>query len=280
MKILRFWSARMRRIVVLATVTVFFAANIAVNMVYDLTIAEADYYRTSCQTGSQEQQARLTVLLVTAHQAGDIASRLCQSESISKAYGSVDVSWKPRTQLSSQELITEAYDVIWSREHVLIGLVPNIGQYYDPLLHFDHYSVYWLSLQNTPVLTAEYFQEKRIGLLADKNSHTHYLLPLESLHRSGIASDSLELVHFQDTNTLYQSFQNGEIDLITGGSGYTSPTPVYSTLIDDDAIAASFFVRQALSNQTIRCELIHALSPLKSLWQGIALHQSVPQTCP
>lgn len=280
MKLLRFWSARMRRIVVLATVTVLFAASIAVNVVYRPTIAEADYYRTSCQTDSHNLNTRLSVLLVTAHQASDIASRLCQSDSISQAFGTVEVSWKPRTQLSSQELITETYDVIWSREHVLIGLVPNIDQYYDPLLHFDHYSVFWLSQQSTPVLTAEYFQEKRIGVLADKNSHTHYLLPLESLHRTGISPDSLELVHFQDTNTLYQSFQSGAIDLITGGTGYTSPTPVYSTLIDDNAVAASFFVRQALHDQTIRCELINALSPLKSLWQGIALHQTIPQACP
>lgn len=270
----------MRRIVVLATVTVFFAICIATNLVYHPTLAEADYYRTSCQTGNPEPADRLSVLLVTPHQARDIASQLCQSSHISQQYSAVDVSWKPRTQLTSQALITETYDVIWSREHVLIGLVPNFDQYYDPLLQFDQYSVYWLSLQSKPVLTAEYFQGKRIGLLNDKNSHTHYLLPLQSLHRAGLDAQSLQLIHFEDTSNLYQSFQSGEIDLITGGANYTSPTPVYSSLIDDDAIAASFFVRQALADPAIRCELVQAIAPLKSLWQINDLHQSVAQTCP
>lgn len=280
MQLLRFWSARMRRIVVLATFTAFFAISIVTNMVSHATLAEADYYRTTCQTGSSGNSSQLSVLLVTAHQASDIASRLCQSDPISQAYGKVEVSWKPRTQLSSQELITETYDVIWSREHVLIGLVPDFRDYYDPLLHFDHYSVYWLSLQSTPVLTAEYFQEKRIGVLADKNSHTHYLIPLQSLQRAGIDTHSLELIHYQDTSTLYQNFQSGDIDLITGGASYTSPSPVYSTLIEDDAIAASFYVRQALDDPAIRCELVQAISPLKALWQSNELHQSVAQACP
>lgn len=270
----------MRRIVVLATLTVFIAFCIAANLVSLPTLAETDYYRTTCQTGKPAEGPRLSILLVAPQQASEIATRLCQSPHVSQQFSTVDVSWKPRTQLTSQELITETYDVIWSREHVLNGLVPNFDQHYDPLLHFDQYSVYWLSLQSTPVLTTEYFQGKRVGLLDDKNSHTHYLLPLESLHRAGIDAQSLELVRFEETLNLYQSFQTGDIDLITGGATYTSPSPVYSTLIEDDAIAASFFVRRALADSAVRCEIVQAISPLKTLWQANDLHQSVAQVCP
>lgn len=64
MKLLRFWSARMRRIVLLATFAVLFAISIAASMVRHPTMAETDYYRTTCQTGNPDTSAQLSVLSV------------------------------------------------------------------------------------------------------------------------------------------------------------------------------------------------------------------------
>lgn len=241
---------------------------------HETHISLGDYYHYRCQTGMNEGP-ELRILSVIPIHAAEMADQLCRAPAIRQHYSAVKVSWKPRTQLATADLVNERYDVIWNRRHFLTGLMPDFDQHYDTLLHYDNYSVFWLSLNSTPSMTAEYFQGKRIGLLADDSSHTHNLLPLTSLHSVPALGENYTPVYFDNAGSLYDSFYRGQIDLITGGLNLVNDTPVYRTLVDNSATAATFFIRQQLDDPAQRCEIVAALRLLTQLWQGIETHHNI-----
>jgi hypothetical protein len=228
---------------------------------------------TALTGGTPQENAarhnRLRLLLVSPAMADEIASLLCSRPSVIQQFSGVEVSWRPRMELSAGDLVNESYDVIWNREHFLTGLLPDLPLYYDILLQYDNYAVYWLSLQSTPVLTAEYFRGKRVGLLSDVSSHTHHLLALRSLRAMNTRESDIVPVFFEDASALYNSFYRGDIDLITGGLSFLADQPVYKTLLDDSATAATFFIRKQLQQPALRCDIVDALQLLTPLWQGI-----------
>lgn len=205
-----------------------------------------DYHLYQCDTGGEKGSPVFKLQLVTSVRAREIADRLCAAPAIQRSYRSVQVSWKPRAYLTAEEILSEDFDLIWSRTHTMAGLVPEYGDYYEPLLHYDHYRVYWYSRGGAPRLTADYFHGKRIGLLNDKLSHTLYLLPLASLKDAGINFSEENLRYFEDAASLYQAFARDELDLVSGGDYVRTDLdiPLRRTLISGDATAATLFVRK------------------------------------
>jgi hypothetical protein len=270
-----FWTPtiNLTTIAVLLVTVALFSAWLSFQRVEKLSLSS--YFQFSCATPNPSGN-RLNVLLVSSVLAREIAEQLCRAPAVEADFSDVTVYWKPRNQLSSTDLINEHYDVIWNRHHFLVGLMPDFDDYYDTLLHYDNYSVYWLSRQSEPVMTAEYFTGKRVGLLNDSSSHTLNIIPLRSLRS---LTDNYTGVYFDDPNEMFESFYRGDIDLITGGFWLPVQTGVHRTVIDDSATAATFFVRKVHSRPELRCQIISALDQLEFLWSGIQSHQNVVGEC-
>lgn len=225
-----------------------------------------DYHLYRCETGGAASKSPVagdlfSILLVSSSHAREIADRLCNDPAMQRHYSGVEVSWKPRGHLSAEEILGEAYGLIWSRDHSMAGLVPEYGDYYEPLIRYDHYRVYWFSRGGAPELTAEYFHGKRIGLLNDKLSHTLYLLPLASLKGAGIEFSAENLIYFDDALSLYDAFARDELDLVSGGDYVQQDLdiPLSRTLISSDANAATLFVRR-MRAEGVDCALVAAFS--------------------
>ncbi|WP_160152510.1 hypothetical protein [Microbulbifer sp. ALW1] len=230
-------------------------------------VPETGYYHLyQCETRGPAKAAAgegklFSILLVSSSHAREIADNLCKSPAMGWHYAGVQVSWKPRSHLAAEDILSEAYDLIWSRTHSMAGLLPEYGDYYEPLLRYDQYRVYWFSRGAEPELTAEYFHGKRIGLLNDKLSHTLYLLPLASLKDAGIEFSAENLVYFDDAVSLYQAFARDELDLVSGGDYVQQDLdiPLSRTLISGDANAATLFVRRKRA-PGIECALVAAFN--------------------
>lgn len=235
----------------------------------------SSYHHYDCPTGSLQAET-LRILLVSPELVEEISSMLCAAESVRQQFSQVEVTWKSRMSLTTEDLITERYDVIWNRHHFLQGLMPDFDDHYDTLLHYADHAVYWMSTRSEPVLSDEYFEGKRVGLLNDSASHTLNIIPLTSLRS---LSARHEIVYFDDPETLFDSFYRGDVDLVSGGFGFEVPTTVYRTIIDDSATAATFFVRSSLADMALRCDLVDALSRLQNLWQGVSRHTSGEGEC-
>ncbi|MCQ3828479.1 hypothetical protein HXX02_03400 [Microbulbifer elongatus] len=211
-----------------------------------------DYHVYQCATGSSAGEAHtsgsvFSLLTVSSIFAREIADNLCRSAAMARHYHRVQISWKPRSQLRAEEVLNEDYDLIWSRTHSLRGLVPEYATYYEPLLRYDQYKVYWFSRDQKPRLERDYFAGKKIGLLNDRLSHTFHLLPLASLKQVGVDISQQQLFYFDDAISLYRAFRQGELDLVSGGLFLEQDMdiPLQRTLLADNVTAATLFVRRA-----------------------------------
>lgn len=245
----------------LFAVTAWTSAALTQHETGTLRLGDYDEYR--CGTGSISTAAgTLSILTATSSNAKALADKLCAAPTISHHYDAVRISWKPRALLTAQQLLEEEYDLIWSREHYLLGLVPDLAAYYDTLMRYENYSVYWVSKESTPILSAAYFSDKKVGLLKDERSHTHYQLPLRSMKAAGLNARAENVQHYDDIAALYSDFASGELDLISAGKMFDTQItqPLQHTLIDDHATAATFFVRRAITDDKILCALTSALA--------------------
>ncbi|WP_428819106.1 hypothetical protein [Microbulbifer sp. MCCC 1A16149] len=205
-----------------------------------------DYHVYHCDTGGSGKGS-FNLLTVSSIFARAIADNLCRAPLMAGHYKSVSISWKPRQQLTAEEVLNEDYDLIWSREHSLRGLVPEYSSYYESLLRYDQYKVFWFSRNDQPQLTREYFRDKKIGLLNDRLSHTFHLLPLASLKQLGVDISRQSLIYFDDASSLYRAFAQGDLDLVSGGLFLEQDLdiPLQRMLIADNVVAATLFVRKA-----------------------------------
>lgn len=218
-----------------------------------------NYHIYRCETGAGAEREIFDILAVSSIHARAIADRLCRAPAMSRHYSAVRISWKPRGRLSAEEILNEDYDLIWSRVHTMRGLVPEFSDFYDTLVRYDHYRVYWFSRSGRPELSREYFHGKRIGLLNDKLSHTFYLLPLASLKEIGVDLSREKLIYFDDAIGLYRAFARGELDLVSGGLFLEKDLdiPLHRTLIAENATAATLFVRKARAPE-VDCDVAGA----------------------
>lgn len=226
-------------------------------------LALSDYHIYQCDTGGAGSGKTFDILTVSSIRARKIADTLCQDPAIARHYDGVRISWKPRGQLTAEEVLNEDYDLIWSRVTTMRGLVPKFSDYYDTLLRFDHYKVFWFSRNGRPELSREYFAGKRIGLLSDKLSHTLYLLPLASLKEAGVNLAEAQLSYFDDAISLYDAFLRGEVDLVSGGLWLERDldAPVQKALITEHATAFTLFVRKARDRE-VDCPVASAFISL------------------
>lgn len=223
-------------------------------------VALTNYHIYQCEIDGARADATFRFLTVSSAYAREMADSLCRSAAMARHYGKVRISWKPRQLLTAEQVLNEDYDLIWSRLHNMRGLVPDFANYYETLLRLDHYKVYWFSRSQKPELTAQFFHGKKIGLLNDKLSHTHYLLPLASLKEAGIDFSGERLVYFDDAMNMYRAFARGDLDLISAGLWLEQDLdmPLYRTLIADNATAATLFVRKR-HDPEIDCAIATAL---------------------
>ncbi|WP_416308247.1 hypothetical protein [Neptunicella sp. SCSIO 80796] len=221
----------------------------------------SDYYHYQCDMqDKQSNNPRFRFLTVSSLYVDRIAQRLCRSPVMAEHYSGVTISWKPRWLLSPTEVVNENYDLIWSRENALRGLVPGYQHYYQLLMAFDNYKVYWFSKGQTPILEQAYFENKRVGILTDRLSQTHHLLPLMSLKDANIQLSDQQLIAFDDARNLYQAFATGEIDLMTGGDWLQREidAPISGLLISDKVNAASLFIRKS-HPPAVDCALVRVM---------------------
>lgn len=128
--------------------------------------------------------------LPTNWQVAALANRLCRHTLVGSEFASVFISWQPRESLTSQDILTGNWQMMWNRDHALSGLVPNWSEFYTVLLKLPSYGIYWFSQQQDIELNRRFFAGKKIGLLADNKSFSGYLAAMSQLNQHNIVFNS------------------------------------------------------------------------------------------
>lgn len=210
------------------------------------TVTYANY---SCETATVADESRpLTLLLLAPLGAKDIANTLCENPLIQQHYTQVQVHWMDRNHLQASHLLDERFDILWSRSHVLSGILPNYTDYYAEAATFDQYAVYWYSRQPIQSVNADWLNQQRIGLLNDGLSQTHYILPLQAMRAMGLSSRRQNVTLYDQAESLYSDFFSGKINVITAGDWLEAMQPtvrLHKALITEEAVAATIFVNRS-----------------------------------
>ncbi|MCS6211586.1 phosphate/phosphite/phosphonate ABC transporter substrate-binding protein [Shewanella baltica] len=242
-----------------------------------------DYSRFQCQTTANANLVSFNIYMPVSRFASELALSACQSPILAEQYSQVTVSWQPRNSITPQILLDEEFDLIWSRERTMLAMLPNFYNYYQVLEHSPHYSVYWLSLKDKPMLTPAYFAGKILGIFEDTNSQTNYLLPLDSLKKAGISLPAEQFKRYSDRASLYQAFITGQVDLITYPKWLPNGQEIdenHRLLIADNLPTGTWYARrELLDNPRLRCELLAVMTSLKTFYLQINPEPFVFEQC-
>ena len=228
--------------------------------------SQADYSVYRCSTTGNPALSSLKVLTITSAGTKKLTDTLCSSPIIAAQYSAVETSWQPRGLLSSKDLLAEQFDLLWSREYHLLGLLPDFYDYYTLLVHSPNYDVYWMSLADKPVRSQAYFASKTLGLLDDSQSRSGFMLPLNDLRKASITLTDEQKRFYPSRSALYEALKAGKVDIISGILGLEDKTMTQENrlLIAGNASTGSWFIKSSLKNSNLQCELIHAVKGMIS----------------
>ena len=220
----------------------------------------------------------------TNWQAKQFADILCTDTLVGSEYDAVSVSWQPRESITSQDILTHKWQMMWNRDHALSGLVPNWDSFYAVLLQLPSYPIYWFSQQQNIEITPSYLAGKHIGLLADSKSLSGYLAAMSQLNQHGIevamltnatppAQSSVPTIHlYPNRHELVQDFIHAKLDLIpdVGVEPILSAWPSdQKLLITDSAPMGNWYISQAMP-LSLHCKLRAALTVYQPMLERVS----------
>lgn len=212
-----------------------------------------------CSTGS-DVEGVFNVLTLTFDGARELAETLCSNPGVAAEFSEVALVWRPRDHLQANHIVNEQYDYLWSREHLLRGLVPDIERYYRPLLKTPGYSIYWHSRVGPVMLSPEFFAGKRVGLLNDSHSQTFYVQPFLALKQAGIQLEEAQQRFYPDLTSLQRALESGLVDIVPMAAPVAPPSeaPFSRTLMVSGMSSGEWYLRTRLYNGRLECALAAA----------------------
>ncbi|TYK66102.1 hypothetical protein [Colwellia echini] len=206
--------------------------------------------------------SKLSVHFPSAILAKQYANHLCDQTLVARSYNEVEVSWLPREKINSDYLLQQKFDVMFSRKHVMQGLLPSFNHFYQEVLTFPNYSVYWFS---NNVMDNVDLKQYNIGLVSDSQSQSSHQLPIKYLRQSGYQLNELAIHYYSNKGGLLKAFLRGEVDIIPSVKGIPvlSDWPAeHLLLIDDTAPLGSVYVSKQVKPDFI-CTIQQSFTLLK-----------------
>ncbi len=248
-----------------ACIAILFIAFVSVSLVRQplAPISLGDYASEFCETQSAAQNdATFQVLSLTSSYAQLFAQTLCDSPLVAQHFGSVKVTWRPRGFLTAQHIIEQDYHLIWNRDYLVHGLVPEFDDFYSAVAETVSYPVFWVGKKERPQLTQTYFANKRVGLLDDSYSQSFFQLPQQTLREAGIVLNDDQRRLYPSLQALYTAFNSGEVDIITSpglqlwgldaNDAHTLALPHHSPPV-------TWYLSRPMADSPLLCEVVRAL---------------------
>ena len=220
-------------------------------------IALGDYFNYRCQTGANIDAPAFDVLTLTAMQSPELADQLCANAAISARFSSVSITWHPRAFLTAEHILEGQFDLFWNRHHVVNGLVPDASAFYRSIVDTPRYTLYWVSRNGPPELSADYLRDKTIGFSRDQHSQSFYLRPMAALKAAEINLNDEQKRFYPGVAALMEGFRRGEVDIISSLRSNLSSDDenLYYTVLDKNVPSGSWFLRRSPLNDALACDL-------------------------
>ena len=235
-----------------------------------LKIAPVDWdEQTLCRAGLSgvSNSGETFVARVISGLEGDaVCDRLSQAPALRNHYDEIEVRWEPHAVDAERAIAQGDADLMLLRPNAQGVASDFLTALYTEVGHYPGYEVFLISDNRQPALTAESLTALAIGLHAEKESRSGYIVPMALFHELGIAVDELDIRYYPGHAELRRALASGEIDAI---SSYWSERdqarfPDWHTLeIDQVSEGLNWYIgKTAHKTLKVRCAILRVLDGL------------------
>jgi len=246
-------------------------------------IVEAEFQPSTqyrCQIAPTRGSAAFRIYMPTSYSAIALANRLC-ADMANTTYASVEVSWVPREQIGTDDLLQRSFHMIWSRKEVMQGLLPDVARLYETLESMPHYSAHWFAHVPDVTLSEHFLSGKIIGLIDDQLSLSGYQAPKLHLKQSGVKLGADQIRLYADRGQLVADFLAREIDLIpmVKAAPQLNTWPENQTLLISDKLSVGSWYVSHEVRRALHCRLREALTLFNPLMLLVSQQPNVFKGC-
>jgi len=190
-----------------STYTVFSVTQLS------LSLQPLNYYQ--CNVQNSTKQETFLGLTLSPDIAIGIANSLCQSPALVSQFGTVKIEWRDYGAIEAKEIVEKKFHLLWNRQRVLLGLMPEVENIYSEISQSPYYSSFWVTRVMLPEFSQDALSKLRIGILDNQKSQTGYLLPMKYLYSSNIEVEELNFSMYKSHYALIEAFINNKVDIIS-----------------------------------------------------------------
>lgn len=218
-----------------------------------------------CHTSSIANKSVLRVHVPVEKLAIELKNSICNSKTVAKQYGQVEVYWGGNLAEQIEFLAKGVADVILSKENVMQALMAESTHNYRPIIGYQSYTAFFISNKEKPKLNKAYFLDKRIGLLDYPTSRSGHILPKQVFKQLDIDLDVLDIVYASSHTSLRDKLAQGEVDLIASywrKDDQARFSENYIAPISGEITGSRWFLKMNDENTDLACDLQSIISDI------------------
>lgn len=215
-----------------------------------------DYNSYTCANPHSSAAATFKILDPFRLNTNELADRLCADAVFAAHYGSVEVVWMMRDRLDLRGIVDQSYQLVLAKPE-LLKRVAATDSGYVPLARYQEYASEFIAIDTMPVLTIEYFSNKRLGLVDDPNSISGYQVPKAALQQAQIDEPALQVVLYKSHVELHRALFAKEVEVIASYSAeyFGDERATQRLALQEGLPGLQWYLHPALRDTPVHCQL-------------------------
>lgn len=209
-----------------------------------------------CQTDSQGNNRTFVIYSGGESSSTLLNSIVCDNSIINKQFGMVSSYWGVSDVNTISMLGNGKADLALVKENIMSALKAEDTHGYKKIAFYPNYKTYLISLDEKPVLSKEYFLDKKIGLVVYPTSRSGHIVPKKLFTQLGLTFSRMNIVYASTHGELRELLIAGKVDIISSywqAEDEIQFSENYITSIADSVSGTAWYLRLARQNDDLLC---------------------------
>ncbi len=192
----------------------------------------------------------------------------CTDAIINKQFGTVLSYWGVSDQNSIGLLGNGKADLALVKENIMNALRAEETHGYRKVAYYPDYQTYFIALTEKPILSKEYFVDKKVGLLVYPTSRSGHIVPKKVLTSLGLSLDRMSISYASSHQELREMLVEGKVDIISSfwdDADEQQFSRNNITQISDSVSGTAWYLKMPTENVDLLCATQQFLSKLAEM---------------
>ncbi|MBU2883874.1 PhnD/SsuA/transferrin family substrate-binding protein [Psychrosphaera sp. B3R10] len=168
-----------------------------------------------CLTSSTHNKEQFFIFSGGKEAASMLNDVACNNKVINKQFGSVKSFWHINDSHTLQIIGKGIADLALVKENIMSALKSEETHGYTKIASYPKYQAYLIARKERPVLTKNYFLDKRIALLNYPTSRSGHIIPVQIFTELGLSLEKLDIVYARSHKEMRTLLYSGDVDIIS-----------------------------------------------------------------